>query len=147
MLNQRQKNILSTLYNENNWLLGKKLADLFQISDRTIRNDIRVIKESIGDDFIFTSKKLGYAYNMEKPFPIDVEAETGFEQNRMAQLIQQLLVEEGVDIYEYGAETFTSESTIQRDIQWLRGYFEQLLGLDVVIHSSDGVYAISASPT
>ncbi|EDO1185607.1 HTH domain-containing protein, partial [Listeria innocua] len=39
MLNQRQKNILSTLYNENNWLLGKKLADLFQISDRTIRND------------------------------------------------------------------------------------------------------------
>ncbi|HHR2125084.1 TPA: HTH domain-containing protein [Listeria monocytogenes] len=58
MLNQRQKNILSTLYNENNWLLGKKLADLFQISDRTIRNDIRVIKESIGDDFIFTSKKV-----------------------------------------------------------------------------------------
>ncbi|HHQ1159555.1 TPA: HTH domain-containing protein, partial [Listeria innocua] len=61
MLNQRQKNILSTLYNENNWLLGKKLADLFQISDRTIRNDIRVIKENIGEDFIFTSKKLGYA--------------------------------------------------------------------------------------
>ncbi len=68
MLNQRQKNILSTLYNENNWLLGKKLADLFQISDRTIRNDIRVIKESIGDDFIFTSKKLGYAYNIGKTF-------------------------------------------------------------------------------
>ncbi|MBC1375089.1 BglG family transcription antiterminator [Listeria farberi] len=147
MLNQRQKNILSTLYNENNWLLGKKLADLFQISDRTIRNDIRVIKENIGEDFIFTSKKLGYAYNMEKPFPVDVEEETGFEQNRMAQLIKKLLVDDGVDIYEYATETFTSESTIQRDIQWLRGYFEQLLGLDVVIHSSDGIYAISATPT
>ncbi|MBC1416032.1 BglG family transcription antiterminator [Listeria innocua] len=147
MLNQRQKNILSTLYNENNWLLGKKLADLFQISDRTIRNDIRVIKENIGEDFIFTSKKLGYAYNMEKPFPVDVEEETGFEQNRMAHLIKKLLVDDGVDIYEYAIETFTSESTIQRDIQWLRGYFEQLLGLDVVIHSSDGIYAISATPT
>ncbi|MBC6147952.1 BglG family transcription antiterminator [Listeria innocua] len=147
MLNQRQKNILSTLYNENNWLLGKKLADLFQISDRTIRNDIRVIKENIGEDFIFTSKKLGYAYNMEKPFPVDVEEETGFEQNRMAQLIKKLLVDDGVDIYEYATETYTSESTIQRDIQWLRGYFEQLLGLDVVIHSSDGIYAISATPT
>ncbi|HBM3917344.1 TPA: transcription antiterminator, partial [Listeria innocua] len=147
MLNQRQKNILSTLYNENNWLLGKKLADLFQISDRTIRNDIRVIKENIGEDFIFTSKKLGYAYNMEKPFPVDVEEEAGFEQNRMAQLIKKLLVDDGVDIYEYATETYTSESTIQRDIQWLRGYFEQLLGLDVVIHSSDGIYAISATPT
>ncbi|MBC1379635.1 BglG family transcription antiterminator [Listeria innocua] len=147
MLNQRQKNILSTLYNENNWLLGKKLADLFQISDRTIRNDIRVIKENIGEDFIFTSKKLGYAYNMEKPFPVDVEEETGFEQNRMAHLIKKLLVDDGVDIYEYAIETFTSESTIQSDIQWLRGYFEQLLGLDVVIHSSDGIYAISATPT
>lgn len=128
-------------------MLGKKLADLFQISDRTIRNDIRVIKENIGEDFIFTSKKLGYAYNMEKPFPVDVEEEAGFEQNRMAQLIKKLLVDDGVDIYEYATETYTSESTIQRDIQWLRGYFEQLLGLDVVIHSSDGIYAISATPT
>ncbi|HHQ0953176.1 TPA: PRD domain-containing protein, partial [Listeria innocua] len=84
---------------------------------------------------------------MEKPFPVDVEEETGFEQNRMAQLIKKLLVDDGVDIYEYATETFTSESTIQRDIQWLRGYFEQLLGLDVVIHSSDGIYAISATPT
>ncbi|MBF2398852.1 BglG family transcription antiterminator [Listeria marthii] len=146
MLNQRQKNILSTLYNENNWLLGKKLADLFRISDRTIRNDIRVIKESLGEDFIFTSKKLGYAYNMEKPFPFDVEEQTGVEQKRIALLIQKLLVDDGVDLYEFATETFTSESTIQRDIQWLRGYFEQLLGLDVVIHSSDGVYAISATP-
>ncbi|HBM4140190.1 TPA: BglG family transcription antiterminator, partial [Listeria innocua] len=79
--------------------------------------------------------------------PVDVEEETGFEQNRMAQLIKKLLVDDGVDIYEYATETFTSESTIQRDIQWLRGYFEQLLGLDVVIHSSDGIYAISATPT
>ncbi|MBC1359734.1 BglG family transcription antiterminator [Listeria booriae] len=146
MLNQRQKKLLRTLYSENNWIHGKKLADLFQVSDRTIRNDIRIVKENIGEDYIFTSKKLGYAYNVEKIFPVAMLEQAGFEQERMAHLMQRLLVGNGVDMYEFATEFFVSESTAQRDINWLRGYVEQFVGLDVRIQSSEGIYTLHATP-
>ncbi|MBC2305099.1 BglG family transcription antiterminator [Listeria booriae] len=146
MLNQRQKKLLRTLYSENNWMHGKKLATLLQVSDRTIRNDIRVVKEKIGQDYIFTSKKLGYAYNVEKAFPVDMLEQAGFEQERMAYLMQRLLAGNGVDIYEFATEFFVSESTVQRDIHWLRGYVEQFVGLDVRIQSSEGIYTLQATP-
>lgn len=43
VLNKRQDRIISFMHNSQNWILGKELANVLGVSDRTIRSDIAYI--------------------------------------------------------------------------------------------------------
>ena len=43
----RQKKILTLLISGNGWITGEKIGSALGITDRTVRNDIRIINEEL----------------------------------------------------------------------------------------------------
>ena len=54
MLTKRQNMIMTIMNNQKDWIVGKDLAKLLNVSDRTIRNDIAAINEFYADTMIRT---------------------------------------------------------------------------------------------
>ncbi len=65
-MNKRHEKIINLLKN-NQYLTGNELAKILNVSDRTIRNDIKKINEVQGKNFIFSSNKFGYKLNNSNP--------------------------------------------------------------------------------
>ena len=60
MLTKRQKMIISIMNRQKDWIVGKDLARLLNVSDRTIRNDIAAINHFYEDMIIESNIKKGY---------------------------------------------------------------------------------------
>ena len=73
MLNKRQNQIIDILNNDNNWITGKELAKLLNVSDRTIRSDIDVINKFYDCLLIKSNKRLGYQIDEALLFKQDIE--------------------------------------------------------------------------
>lgn len=43
MLNKRQTNIIDLLNDYGKWITGKEIAKVLNVSDRTIRSDMRIL--------------------------------------------------------------------------------------------------------
>lgn len=67
-LSTRQKGILGTLYFAESWVNGTKLSKEFGVTDRTIRTDIKIIKQALegSDNEIVTSRKNGYCLKVNR---------------------------------------------------------------------------------
>ena len=44
-MNKRQRNIIDILRDNNDWITGKRLSEMFNVSDHTVRTDILKINE------------------------------------------------------------------------------------------------------
>ena len=60
MLKKRQNNIIDILNDKDQWLTGKTLAQMLNVSDRTIRSDIEAINREYQREMIISNKRLGY---------------------------------------------------------------------------------------
>ncbi|MCI7238061.1 MAG: PRD domain-containing protein [Anaerococcus sp.] len=63
-MNKRQSNLIKILKNKD-WLTGGELANILNVSSRTIRNDIKNINKENGSILIKSSKKFGYHLNSD----------------------------------------------------------------------------------
>ena len=52
MLKKRQNNIIDILNDKDQWLTGKTLAQMLNVSDRTIRSDIEAINREYQREMI-----------------------------------------------------------------------------------------------
>ena len=66
MLTKRQNMIMTIMNNQKDWIVGKDLAKLLNVSERTIRNDIAAINEFYADTMIESNIRKGYRIQGEK---------------------------------------------------------------------------------
>lgn len=95
MLSKRQRNILSYLSSENNFVTISELASLFQVSERTIQYDLEYIesfKDKLNID-VERNKSLGVKLSHKESYMAssDVELDIHYSKNeRKEQIILRL---------------------------------------------------------
>lgn len=147
MLTNRQKEIIIFLLDENKSLTNRQLAERFQLSDRTIRNDIRAINEECRKDghaitadvegYRIRKKDISYFIQFSKINHQDIY-ESGF--NREILILFELLWMEGpVKLDELAALSFLSHSTLVKSLGSCRK--NELAGTPVsLVNSRQGIY-------
>ena len=129
MLNTRQENIISILFENKNWITGRELAQLVGVSDRTIRSDIDVINKFFQNDLIESHIRRGYLLNQEKYTSIFLNSEYDIPQTpaqRCVYIIQQLLIhEDGVNLTLLQEDIYVSGYSIENDIKRVRKELEK----------------------
>ena len=66
MLTKRQQMIVTLMNKQRDWIVGKDLARLLNVSDRTIRNDIASINEFYRETVIESNLRKGYRIQESK---------------------------------------------------------------------------------
>lgn len=122
-LQQRHMEILNYMFKHEDWLTGKELSSLFNVSIRTIRNDISYINKEFKKDILISSKYYGYKidknlYNIEKTTlfqPLTSE-------ERLAHILIELLLKPGVPLhyFDLAEQYYISEFTLAHDLQVIK---------------------------
>ena len=139
MLTKRQNMIMTIMNNQKDWIVGKDLAKLLNVSDRTIRNDIAAINEFYADTMIESNIRKGYRIQGEKVKRFIEETkkeipETG-EERRW--LIRKTLVEHNqVNIYQLAGQMCISEFSLENDMNKIRKLLDNYQGLKVIRQSN-----------
>lgn len=115
---ERHKNILRYLYDKKDWVKGKELAQVFGVSDRTIRADVISIKDAADCEIVLSSRSKGYCYNSEYNIDEFINYKNFYEpSDRLIYVTKKLILyKEGINIYDLAEEIFVSDSTINSDI-------------------------------
>ncbi|MBS4982418.1 MAG: transcription antiterminator [Lachnospiraceae bacterium] len=139
MLTKRQHMIMTIMHNQKDWIVGKDLAKLLNVSDRTIRNDIAAINEFYADTMIESNIRKGYRIQGEKAKRFTEETkkeipETGEERRWM---ILKILVEHNqVNLYQLAEQMCISEFSLENDMNKIRKLLDNYQGLKIVRQSN-----------
>ena len=129
MLNKRQKDIISILNENKNWIKGKQLAQLVGVSDRTIRSDIDVINKLYENEMIISNMRKGYMISQDKYLSIHKEMNSSIPQTpeqRCLYILQQLLIhEDGLNLTFLQEDIYVSGYSIENDIKRVRNALEK----------------------
>lgn len=130
MENQRSKRLLELLEKRRDWMTSKQLAALLDVSDRTIRSDIKRINEGQKEPLIESNMQKGYrltlhaAGRLGKDLSTEVQEETKIPRTSEARciyIIQKLLFEtKELNLVDLEAEIYVSGYTLNRDIKRIR---------------------------
>lgn len=148
MERKRQKRILELLDEHQGWITNRQLAVLLNVSDRTIRSDIRQINQENSRPLIESDVQKGYrllnAGNKRKTAGADTgqwktakgEEETKIPQTAEARciyIIQKLLfgVQE-LNILKLQEQIYVSSYTIERDLKRIREMLKPYTNLKLV---------------
>jgi|GEM_PF-3501724 len=120
-LSKRQMEILKAFKTQGRWIRGSELARMFQVSARTIRNDIESIKSLVGLEIIESSRQDGYRLNPVIDLAsLDIQ-EVLSPSERAVLLAKSLIVNPaGVDLYDLSSELIVAESTLLGDLQMIK---------------------------
>ena len=72
-LNKRQERIIAMMNDANEWITGKELSKLLNVSDRTIRSDMDAINRYYDENLIESNLRYGYHLNTEVFRTLDIE--------------------------------------------------------------------------
>lgn len=143
MLTKRQHMIITIMNNQKDWIVGKALAKLVNVSDRTIRNDIAAINAFYGEVIIESNIRKGYRICAEKGKRVTEEVqrkisekipETGKERRW---LIMKMLVEHNqINIYQLSEQMCISEFSLENDMNKIRKSMGNYKGLKIIHKSS-----------
>lgn len=124
MLNKRQNSIINLLFENSEWITGKELSKILNVSDRTIRQDISTINQYYECDLILSHLRKGYHLDRELISKLDIQIETTVPQTpheRSVYILQQLLIkEDGLNLTILQSQIFVSEYSIDNDIKRIR---------------------------
>ncbi|MGL4912158.1 MAG: BglG family transcription antiterminator [Romboutsia sp.] len=126
---ERKIKIIQLLHESDAWIKGNELASLLGVSARTIRNDMKILKEEFSNEVILTSNTKGYKLNKAHLEDIkDSKIKYYTSQNeRLILILKQLVLEEtGVDIDILSQGLYISEHTLEMDIYKLNKYIKSL---------------------
>ena len=136
MLNKRQNQIIDILNNDNNWITGKELAKLLNVSDRTIRSDIDVINKFYDCLLIKSNKRLGYRIDEALLFKQDIETKELIPQNsheRCVYIIRELLFKsKEINLIALQDQVFVSGYSIDNDIKKIRKMISEYPSLKLI---------------
>lgn len=139
MLTKRQNMIMTIMNNQKDWIVGKDLAKLLNVSDRTIRNDIAAINEFYTDTMIESNIRKGYRIQGEKVKRFIEETkkeipETGEERRWL--ILKTLVEHNQVNIYQLADQMCISEFSLENDMNKIRKLLDNYQGLKVIRQSN-----------
>lgn len=139
MLTKRQNMIMTIMNNQKDWIVGKDLAKLLNVSDRTIRNDIAAINEFYADTMIESNIRKGYRIQGEKVKRFIEETkkeipETGEERRWL--ILKTLVEHNQVNIYQLADQMCISEFSLENDMNKIRKLLDNYQGLKVICQSN-----------
>ena len=139
MLTKRQNMIMTIMNNQKDWIVGKDLAKLLNVSDRTIRNDIAAINEFYADTMIESNIRKGYRIQGEKVKRFIEETkkeipETGEERRWL--ILKTLVEHNQVDIYQLADQMCISEFSLENDMNKIRKLLDNYQGLKIIRQSN-----------
>ena len=134
MLTKRQNMIISIMNRQKDWIIGKDLARLLNVSDRTIRNDIAAINDFYKDTMIEANIKKGYRIQEEKVrnliIATDKQMPETVEERRLF-ILEKLLKVRQIHLYELSKEMCVSEFSLENDINKTRKLLGNYPGLKI----------------
>lgn len=139
MLTKRQNMIMTIMNNQKDWIVGKDLAKLLNVSYRTIRNDIAAINEFYADTMIESNIRKGYRIQGEKVKRFIEETkkeipETGEERRWL--ILKTLVEHNQVNIYQLADQMCISEFSLENDMNKIRKLLDNYQGLKVIRQSN-----------
>ncbi|HEL2382975.1 TPA: PTS sugar transporter subunit IIA [Streptococcus suis] len=124
MLKKRQTNIIDILNDKDQWLTGKVLSQMLNVSDRTIRSDIEAINREYNQEVIISNKRLGYKLNEQTIADIEIISNNLIPQTpqeRSIWIIKELLFNsKELNLYELENRVFISGYSIENDLQRIK---------------------------
>ena len=111
----RQKNIIKELIYREHATAGE-IARTLQISEKTVRNEIKEINRLNGTELLFPVKGKGFQIDSRAANGMQIEVD-GYDRKR--ELLKEILVKGEVNCYELADHYYISESTLESDIQEL----------------------------
>lgn len=136
MLNKRQQKIIMLMNEDKEWIMGRELAKLFGVSDRTIRNDIANINNFYEDLLIISNVRRGYKIDEYKIHSLNIaisEIIPQTSEERCAYIIQELLFGKGnINLVLLQEKIFISESSLDNDIKKIRRVLSKYPSLKII---------------
>ncbi|WP_300279198.1 BglG family transcription antiterminator [Peptacetobacter sp.] len=128
MLTNRQMNIINILSDSNNWMTGKEIAKIMNVTDRTIRSDIEAINKYYECQLIESNRRLGYHIDEVLLIKKDIELKEIIPQTsheRCIWIIQELLFRnKEINLIQLQERVFVSGYSIDNDIKKIRKMIE-----------------------
>lgn len=135
MLNSRQEKIIMIMSENKKWIIGREMANLFQVSDRTIRGDVAKINSFYDDTIINSNPRLGYKININKINLLNnknISIVPQKSDERCIYIIESLLFnKDKINIFDLKCELFISESCLENDIKKVKSYFKGFNTLNI----------------
>lgn len=135
-LNKRQERIIAMMNDANEWITGKELSKLLNVSDRTIRSDMDAINRYYNENLIESNLRYGYHLNAEVFRTLDIELAEPIPQTpqeRCVYIIQELLFEKNeLNLLSLQDKVFVSEYSIDNDIKRIKKMIEPYPELKLV---------------
>ena len=120
MLKKRQNNIIDILNDKAEWITGKALAQMLNVSDRTIRSDIESINTEYQREIIISNKRLGYKLDEHAISEMELETHNIIPQTpqeRCIWIIKELLFNSReLNLYDLESRVFISGYSIENDL-------------------------------
>lgn len=129
MLTKRQQRLVAILQEQKDWMVGKDIAKLLNVSDRTIRNDIAVINEFYEENMIESHLRKGYRIVEQKKKQYIVTEEVASQipetkEERRQCILKRLLDCNQINFYELSTWLCISEFSLENDLNYLRKQLE-----------------------
>lgn len=151
-MNKRQQEILQFLLSESNeYLLVQELADRIGCSEKTIRNDFKVIEEYVekhSDGLLIRRPGLGVCLEItdydksslfNKLYAVKQDIGYASDEERLLQIAYSLLMNvKPVTVQELAEQYFVNRATIKKDLDRIETWLEEL-GLDLVVKQRIGL--------
>lgn len=135
-LNKRQERIVAMMNDANEWITGKELSKLLNVSDRTIRSDMDAINRYYDNELIESNLRYGYHLNQDVFRTLDIELAEPIPQTpqeRCVYIIQELLFEKNeLNLLSLQDKVFVSEYSIDNDIKRIKKMIEPYPDLKLV---------------
>ena len=124
MINKRQMHIIDLLNDSVEWLTGKEIANVLNVTDRTIRSDIEAINEYYDCVLIVANRRLGYRIDETLLSKQDIETKEIIPQTsheRCIWLIHELLFKsKEINLIQVQERVFVSGYSIDNDLKKIR---------------------------
>ncbi|KXY68729.1 BglG family transcription antiterminator [Bacillus paranthracis] len=151
-MNKRQQEILQFLLSESNeYLLVQELADRIGCSEKTIRNDFKVIEEYVekySDALLIRRPGLGVCLEItdydksslfNKLYAVQQDIGYASDEERLLQIAYSLLMNiKPVTVQELAEQYFVNRATVKKDLDRVETWLEEL-GLDLVVKQRIGL--------
>ncbi|MCI5774045.1 MAG: BglG family transcription antiterminator [Erysipelotrichaceae bacterium] len=139
-MNKRQYKIIEKLNEKGQWITGKELAMILNVSDRTIRNDIEAInKEYPG--LIISHVRNGYCVKKEILVKTNIIMKSDIPQTAQERykyiVIELLFKKNRINLLDLQDEIFVSEFTLKHDLKAISKTIEGYDNLQLI---KDGNY-------
>lgn len=131
----RKERLLMILESQREWITGKELASILNVTDRTIRSDIENINRNFNHKIIESDTKRGYRF-INQNFNLNIKKNIDIPETpteRYTYIIQKLLFKNHkLNINELIEEIYISEYSLENDLKKLKEILKEYNNLKVI---------------